>query len=314
MAAQRLRPIETTRIEIRRGRWPGAVLAAWSNSGMAPTRLLSNVYGLDVAALPKAQLVVSAGAETLAANIACARLLGASNVFYGSLRRFAQESFDLVLTSYPEQAGRARHAWALKPSPAAASARAERSTAPRKPPQKLALLIGGPSGESRFAGADWDRLLELVRTSPVRWLISNSRRTPDGVSDRLAKLAAEVNSPIERLIDVRGTIPGTLSGLLAECDAVAVTDNSSSMVSDAVAAGLAVVGLAPSQQRLTANEREYRSILGARGGYASVALAAITPAALLDRLARLEPLKDDPSEALAALLAQRLPQLFGPGR
>ena len=266
-AAGRMRPLAVHRIMARRGRWPGAVLATWSNSGKAAGPLLKIVYGLQPPDLPEAQLVVSAGAETLAANIACARLLGAANIFYGSLRRFRPESFDLVLTSYAGQCHRPRHAFALKPSPAANAARASRRAPPAKPPHRLALLIGGPSGESSWQDADWDRLQALVAGAAslgVGWRITNSRRTPAAVSDRFTALARSLPGSIDCFADVRRPDAPALADLIAESDAAIVTDDSSSMVSDAVAAGLAVVGLAPEQHRPTANEQSYRDHLAGR--------------------------------------------------
>ena len=313
-AAGRMRPLAVHRIMARRGRWPGAVLATWSNSGKAAGPLLKIVYGLQPPDLPEAQLVVSAGAETLAANIACARLLGAANIFYGSLRRFRPESFDLVLTSYAGQCHRPRHAFALKPSPAANAARASRRAPPAKPPHRLALLIGGPSGESSWQDADWDRLQALVAGAAslgVSWRITNSRRTPAAVSDRFTALARSLPGSIDCFADVRRPDAPALAELIAESDAAIVTDNSSSMVSDAVAAGLAVVGLAPEQHRPTANEQSYRDHLAAQNWYRSRPLAALTPASLLDELQQLTPLADDPGDVLAQLLAARLPRLFG---
>src|SRR5918997_1180402 len=66
-AARRLRPVEVVRREVRRGAWPGTVLAAYVNAGLSPQWLLRGVYGLDARALPEAALIVSAGGETLAA-------------------------------------------------------------------------------------------------------------------------------------------------------------------------------------------------------------------------------------------------------
>jgi hypothetical protein len=94
LAAQRMATVTVTEVMAQRGRWPGGVVAAWSNSGLSPAGLLRRVYGIDVATLPPAKLVVSAGAETLGANVACARLLAAANIFYGSLRAFDPASFD----------------------------------------------------------------------------------------------------------------------------------------------------------------------------------------------------------------------------
>ena len=64
-----------------------------------PRAVLRLGYGLNASRLRGADIVVSAGGDTLAANAAAARLLGVPNIFYGSLRRFKPEDFSLVLTS-----------------------------------------------------------------------------------------------------------------------------------------------------------------------------------------------------------------------
>ena len=312
-AAGRLRPLAVTRIEVRRGHWPGDVVAAWSNAGVAPARLLRTVYGLDAAHPKPASLVVSAGAETLGANIACARLLGAANVFYGSLRRFRPDGFSLTLTSYPAFGQRLRHAFALKPSPSAATARLQRAGRPASPPRTLALLVGGPSGESDYGGDDWASMLQLIEAvaaGGLRWLVSNSRRTPAALSDRLADLSRGTSPAIAQFSDTRRTTSASLAGILAAADAAVVTDESSSMVSDAVAAGLPVVGIAPKHHRLTANERDYRAHLMAKRWYRALPLDGLTPARLLGAHAELLPLAEDPVGPLAALPAERLPHLF----
>jgi uncharacterized protein len=312
-AAGRLRPVAITRRDVRRGRWPGLAVATWSNTGAAPDRLLRMVYGIEPGSLPKAALVVSAGAETLGANIACARLLGASNIFYGSLRSYAPTSFDLTLTSYPSQVTNSRRAFALKPSPAASVAWARRVAPPADPPRQIVLLIGGPSGESTFAPADWDdlvRLIEAAAAAGIRWLVSNSRRTPDTFSDRLQALTGGDAAPVARFADVRKQGCPALADLLAAGDAALVTDDSSSMVSDAVAAGLPVIGIAPRRHAPTPNERDYRRHLALKGWYRSLPLAMLTPELVREVCAQLTPLRSDPAGNLADLLAARLPKLF----
>ena len=307
-ALEGIRPVTTNRIEVTRGRWRGAPVAVWSNLRLAPAQLLSVVYGLDAKQLPKTDLVVSAGAETLGANVACARVLGAANVFYGSLRLFRPKSFDLVLTSYPANASRSRHAFAPKPSPSAAALWKRGPRTAGKPAVRLALLVGGNSGESTFTNADWEDLFGLVSmlayTQGIQWLITNSRRTPDAVSDRLASL------PCQRYVDVRGATVETLADILADSDAVLVTDESSSMVSDAVATGLAVLGLAPAHHRLTANELSYRAHLRDNGWYAHASLASLDAGSALAILSNLTPVRVDPGIALAELVKARLPRLF----
>src|SRR5262245_46573612 len=87
-AIERLGPAATTRVDVRRGRWSGAVLAGLVRAGLPARTMLALVYGLDDRELSPADVIVSAGAETLAASAWLARLRAVPNVFYGSLRLF----------------------------------------------------------------------------------------------------------------------------------------------------------------------------------------------------------------------------------
>lgn len=314
-AVARRNPVSVTRLDISRGRWPGLLLALASNTRRANASLLRYVYGVEAATLPQAGLVVSAGAATLAANVACSRLLGAANIFYGSLRAFNPASFNLVLTSYREQSWRLNHAFACKPSRVAAEVRAtRRDVRLTNPPRIAGLLIGGPSGECRFETADWNNLIGAVTSTyeafGVRWRVSNSRRTPPGVSDRIASMVRDQHPAIERFLDVRTPNTAALTNLLIGCDAVIVTDDSSSMISEVVAAGLPVLGASPAWQTLTINEYGYRQSLMAPGWYRSVPLADLSPERMALELSHVTPLATDPSEELAALITSHIPRLF----
>lgn len=310
-ALGRRRTLAVTRIAVRRPRWltPG-LLWRLTESGLSPGLLLGYAYGLDASSLPKARLVVSAGGDTLAANVSAARLLKADNIFYGSLRRYAPERFSLVLTSYAAKAGRPRHAMTLKPN----SLDPGTLNKPDAANGPLGLLVGGDAGTVRFSAADWSQLLDFIphmaTTSGRRWIVSNSRRTPAAVSDRLAALAAADNSPIASFVDVRSSGPGTLGELLGRSYAVLCTADSSSMVSEAVWAQRRVVAIAPQAMMLPADETAYRDYLEHNRWTASLAIAELSPHRLNAALAPLQPLRENPLDSLADLIAERLPQLF----
>jgi uncharacterized protein len=313
-AAQRLRPIQITRLEIRR-RFPGRVLAALTNIKLAPHRLLR--FGYDIKALPfdSLDLVVSSGAETLAANIAISRLFGARNVFYGSLRQFRPEDFSLVLTSYVEHAGRPRHVMTLKPSalrfPPGTKEIGEGNLS-RHP--TAALLIGGNSGECKYSALEWTTLLGFVTRSHaalgIVWKISNSRRTPPDVSDALAAEALTKPDAIRLFVDVRTAGSSTLACAIEDVEFVLCTDDSSSMISEAASAHLPVIGVSPRSQALTSQEQGYRNFLSQNGWYRSVALTDLTPERLLNELSAIKLMNEDPLDGLSEVLSQHLPSLF----
>jgi uncharacterized protein len=312
-AIDRRRPVNVQRLEIRRGHWPGAVLGVASNTASFDRFILKTVYGLQPPGSALYDVVVSAGAETLAANVACARLAGAANIFYGSLRLFRPENFSLVLTSYARNATLPRHAMVLKPSGIPWRTERPPSVGPARPPATAVLLLGGDAGTTTFAANDWDRLLAFVAATHAahgtRWIIANSRRTPNVVSDRLVAAAMKATSPVQTFIDVRDPAAPTLAVAFAEAEAVLVTDDSSSMVSEAISAGLPTVGVRPAKHTLPLDEAGYRAYLSDNRWHRVIDSAALTPDAWLAALCQIKPLQQDPLEQLADLVTGRIPAL-----
>jgi mitochondrial fission protein ELM1 len=320
-AIARCRPVETTRIEIDRRRWmPGRFLAAFVNGGMSPSAVLRLGYGLKAGRLRGADIVVSAGGDTLAANAAAARLLGVPNIFYGSLRRFKPEDFALVLTSHACNGVRPRHVVTLKPSAVDPDTMARPASLAGgtggSGPTIAGLLIGGNTATIRYSAQDWSQLIDFMRafhaSAGTRWIVSNSRRTPPEASDRLAALAAEPGSPVESFIDVRNAGSETLAGLFARSELVIATVDSSSMVSEAVWARRPVIAVAPASSRLSDHEQEYRDYLEASGWARSIAIADLKVERLLPALREIKPLDANPLDLLAATLGEKLPELFAP--
>jgi mitochondrial fission protein ELM1 len=318
-AAARRREIEVVRLEVRRPRWlPGRLLSWLTNGGVAPARVLSFAYGVDAARLPPADLVVSAGGDTLAANVAAAKLLGAANIFYGSLRRYRPEDFSLALTSYARQATRPNQLMTLKPSPADPDLLLRAAPAsrpgPGRPPRLAGLLIGGSAGAIQFSRGDWEHLIAFLTSQhhadATRWIVSNSRRTPEGISDALERLSLAAGGPLEEFIDVRKTGAGTLGGLFARSEAILCTADSSSMLSEAVWLRRPALAIVPELSSLSSDERGYRAYLEANGWARELSVAELSPERFLAELGRLKPLAANPLDLLAAALAERLPALF----
>ncbi|MEQ1578634.1 MAG: ELM1/GtrOC1 family putative glycosyltransferase [Hyphomicrobium sp.] len=319
-AIARRRPVDIRRLEVRRPRLvPARVLSALTNHSVSPSRILSHVYAVDPSAVPFADVIVSAGGDTLAANIAISRLGGGlPNIFYGSLRRFKAADFALVLNSYARHSGDAKFLVTLKPNKLdpddLLSSSSGKSLSVTNPPATAGLLLGGDTKLMAFGTANWQRIAEFVRAAHAQagthWMVSNSRRTPDSVSDQFANMAAETESPIVRFIDVRQAGSGTLREVFEACDALAVTADSSSMLSEAIWVRRPVVALAPDGSSLTPDEQDYRLFLSNSGWTSTVSLTGLTPEIWAKSLAQLTPLTANPQDLLAAELQRRLPQLF----
>ncbi|MFW2392316.1 MAG: mitochondrial fission ELM1 family protein [Alphaproteobacteria bacterium] len=319
-ALAHVRPVEVTRIEVKR-KWivPTRWLRARINADtFFPPRMLRMAYRIDAEELPDADLVVSAGGETHMPNICVTRLLDVPNIFCGSLLRGLEaDNFSLIISSYDCDADSERHLVTLKPSPINPDALGRPKTVPCFGPDRLpklaGLLVGGKAGSFRYTSKEWERLLafvaEISKAWGTRWLISTSRRTPDQVADRIAELAKD-DSVVAKFIDFRTAGPGTLPEILSKAEVVVCTEDSSSMISEAVSARLPVVGVAPARHRFTDEETLYRDFLMQNGWSRVVPLAKLTPETFAKALSEIEPLHENPLDALAAKLKERLPELF----
>jgi len=321
-AISRRRPVQITRLSVARRRWiPGRVAAALARSAASPSMVLRLVYGIDAAALPASDAVMSAGGDTLVANAATARILGATNIFCGSLRHLPPEQFSLIVSSYARHQALPRHLVMLKPNPMDPDRFREEHGGKipdakdrNRPPRLAGMCIGGDSGLFHYQRDEWDKLLAFVRQSHAelgtRWIVSTSRRTPADVADAVAALARSAPDAVEEMIDVRSTGHGTLPRLLGRVDAVLVTEDSSSMISEAVTARIPVVGVSPQHHAFNENESEYRTLLKQKGWCRYLPISALTPATFLRAMAETTPLTANHLDLLADELASHLPRLF----
>jgi mitochondrial fission protein ELM1 len=319
-AIARLRPVEVTRIEVKR-KWivPTRWLRRRINAeSFYPPRMLRMAYRIQADELPKADLVVSAGGETQMPNICVTRLFDVPNIFCGALLRgLGAENFSLVISSYDRDATSPRHMVVLKPSAIDPDALGRPASIPRygpgNHPHLAGLLIGGNAGPIRYRAGEWERLLDFAKLLSqawgTRWLISTSRRTPGHVADKVAELARD-QSVVERFIDYRTAGPGTLPEIFGEAEMIVCTEDSSTMVSEAVSARLPVIGVAPAAHRFTDEESAYRAFLVRNNWSRVLPIAALTPDTFAAALSEIEPIKENPLDALAARLKERLPALF----
>jgi len=262
--------------------------------------------------------VVSAGGETQMPNICVTRLLGVPNIFCGSLLRGLEaENFSLIISSYDRDATSDKHLVVLKPSSLDPEELGRPEVVPQygpdRRPEIVGLLIGGRAGRFHYKRKEWEKLLsfaaEVSKAWGTRWLISTSRRTPDKVADRIAELAKD-ESVVAKFIDFRTAGPGTLPEIFAQADAIVCTEDSSSMISEAVSARLPVVGVAPKRHRFNEDERLYRDFLMKNGWSRTLQIDNLSPETFLRALSEIEPIQENPLDALAGKLKARLPQLF----
>ena len=106
----------------------------------------------------------------------------------------------------------------------------------RHAPELGLILIGGQSPHYRWDDAEVIRQVRAVvdATPTVRWRLTDSRRTPSSFMTRLAEKSAGADL---ELLPHTATPPGWLEQALAESGQVWVTEDSVSMVYEALTAG-----------------------------------------------------------------------------
>jgi uncharacterized protein len=318
-AIGRRRPIHVSRLTINRRRLASTRMLRRLVGApiIAPEGLLRLAYDFGTATIPQADLIISAGGDTLLANALLARARGVPNIFCGTLRHLPANEFALIISSYARHASLPRHLVCLKPNgmdpDTLGRPRESAHFGPERPPARGLLLIGGNSGLFHYETPEWRRLLDFLREVSVawgtRWLISTSRRTPDVVADWAVSLAAD-RRVVEELVDYRTAGPGTLPRLLARADVALCSEDSSTMLSEAVCARLPVVGVAPVDFDFKPEEAEYRQLMLGKGWCRSIPIRDLDVTAFGAALGAITPLTGNHLDMLSGEIEARLPGLF----
>jgi hypothetical protein len=243
-----------------RERWPGALrpalrLAVDRGPRELSVRTARAAARFAAPATGRPDLVVSSGGKSVFANLALARAAGAPNLFVGDPRPYPVRWFGAVLG--PERIGAAPNLFAVPAPPTpvtpATCAAAAGERWPDDPPRRVwALLIGGASRSHRFAEDDFARLAEganaLARRFGIRWLVSTSRRSGAAVDAVLAeRLAPEAVADLT--LFSRRPEPVVLA-YLGAAERAFVTQDSLTMLAEAIASGRPAVAVAPADVRL----------------------------------------------------------------
>ena len=133
------------------------------------------------------------------------------------------------------------------------------------------VLIGGPSKHHGWDGAALaPRIVRAIMARPeLEWIVADSRRTPEDFLRGL-ELPAGLRA---RKVPHQETGPGWLAGELARAQVVWATEDSVSMVHEAVTAG-AATGVLPAPAARGGGGRPARAVAGLVGA----GLAAMFPA------------------------------------
>jgi mitochondrial fission protein ELM1 len=133
----------------------------------------------------------------------------------------------------------------------------------------------------------------------VRWQVTSSRRTPDAVADRLAEASAALPSAV-KFIDYRRESAGSIDPLF-NADAILVTEDSNTMISEAVAARRPVIVLRPER---VDEEMSSLKLLNEEKRLGIIPLAAATLDRVTAEILAVRPLERNPMDVLYDCLSE----------
>lgn len=311
----RLTPVDIERIPIRRGLLAhnDVLRFVMRRAHEDPALWLKRLYGIDLKQIGPADAIIGSGRPTIAAGILLSRLRNVPFVYSGEIRGYDTTDVALQIVNSPRAAGHPRAAYAPVPGKIDSDA----LPVPRRlhtladlSGAEVSLLIGGNSHGHVFTDHEWRRLGGLIeeaaREYGIRWRVSTSRRSPARLGDDFARLAA--NGAILEFVDYRTAGAGSADRLFG-ADAVVVTEDSTSMISEGLAARRPVIALKPAKVA-PSSVNETVAAMAAGGGLAILPIGTATPQQLASTLTTLKLPVLHPRDVIAAAVAPVLGLTF----
>jgi hypothetical protein len=199
-------------------------------------------------------LVVSCGGQTLYLNVFLARHLAAKNLFIGSLRGVSPLCFSAVMTTRKKEGVGNQIVLELSPGNVDEALVAEKGAGFRQrikmENEKLwVIMVGGNGSGYRWDDVDADTLCSslhaMAKLHDVKWLLSTSRRTPKKLERKLQQFTVEHPEFFAYAVFFRQSPEKIAGDYMGAGDRIFVTEDSTSMISEAIAARKPLVTLAP---------------------------------------------------------------------
>jgi len=303
-ALARRRAVNVERLEVPDGGLlPARPMRSLASAGSYPLALTERLAGTaGLKPLVKPDVIVSAGGKTLVANIILTRRYSAINIFSGSIRSVPAQSFSAILHVDPGLQHKPPYIVGLKPSAIEPPDRSRKTSSIKK----LGLMVGGPTKTHLFTEEEFNALVAGLRRSTFDWQIMTSRRTPAEWADRLAGAAHERDF---EMLDYRQTGAGGVAEMLAEIDCAVITDDSVSMISEAIAARLPVISLTAGETGKL-SDQHYLDLLQQRRWYCPLPISHLSDDAAVTSAKFCSPMTENHVDVLAQRLFAQIPELL----
>ena len=290
-----------------RFRWLRWLMRIMINRGVA-NQWLVNRHELTLPA-GKPDLILSTGGNTSFLNAALASLLGCKNYYLGSLRGLNPERFTLVFTIEPVTGATNNIVMPLAPVPVDHEARRQASEALKKEHQGplWTMLIGGSTREYRYAEEEWQALAaemnRLAMAHGIRWLITTSRRTGEKIEQALQQ-ALDADHLAEA-VWYAAQPRKVMTAYLGSAERIFCTEDSLSMLTEAVTSGKPVTSLYPASCQPAATYQAAIQRL-VEQGWIERSLISSIPESALDVVKQSQ---QDPHAQLWDLILASLPKM-----
>ena len=250
-----------------------------------PAGFLQKVLGCEAPQDPPPDLIVTSGGKAVFAARTLAARFGAPLVFIGERKPYPSGWFHTVFTPSASETGVNDVAIEMIPTQVTRE-RVEQAAAAwtERPDGRLwAMVIGGTSVSHRYAASDWDELAAgmnaLAHREGIRWLLTTSRRTG---AEAEARLRAGLDlSVVAAAVWWAGKPEKKMEAFLGTAERVIVTQDSVTMITEAVASGRPVAVTRPADVRFPRDSfmPDYLANLEAAGRIMRVSMADISAAA-----------------------------------
>lgn len=193
---------------------------------------------------PAPDLIISSGGKSVFAARTLAERYNVPYVYIGERKPYPSEWFHTVVSPVPRESSANSIDVELIPTPVTPELIAQKGDVERG---VWCMIIGGASRSHRFAETDWVALAEgmnvLAERENIRWLLTTSRRTGAAAEAILKEhLHPEI---IKDAIWWAEQPRRELYAFMARSEVLFVTQDSVTMVTEAVSAGKPVVVVAP---------------------------------------------------------------------
>jgi len=221
------------------------------NGRPLPTALLHGPIGLETipADQPPPDLILASGGKSVFAARSLAVRYRVPFVFVGERKPYPPGWFHTVLTPSALETAQCDVRIDVIPTKITPESVAQAAAAwPDKPPGRLwAMLIGGASRSHPYTPDDWKHLADgmttIARREGIRWLLTTSRRTGHATEECLRSLL-----PDDILADAVWWCQAPqkkFAAYLGAAEMAWITQDSISMVTEAIAAARPVVVIRP---------------------------------------------------------------------